>query len=70
MPALQSFLILIISSKSLIIFFSVRKHIEGFKVALEEVVVPMFVNASLGVTEEQQSKLTKVCDQYEVRSVR
>uniref|UniRef100_A0A146KXF5 Calcium homeostasis endoplasmic reticulum protein n=3 Tax=Lygus hesperus TaxID=30085 RepID=A0A146KXF5_LYGHE len=43
-----------------ILHHCVRKHIEGFKIALEEVVVPMFVNASLGVTEDQQTKLNKL----------
>ncbi|BET02491.1 DUF618 [Nesidiocoris tenuis] len=43
-----------------ILHHCVRKHIEGFKTALEEVVVPMFVFTSLDVTEDQQVKLSKL----------
>jgi hypothetical protein len=40
--------------------FSARKNAEDLKKALEEVVVPMFCNTSIGITEEQQTKLNKV----------
>jgi len=40
--------------------YSARKNAEDLKKALEEVVVPMFCNTSIGITEEQQTKLNKV----------
>ena len=40
--------------------FSARKNAEELKKALETVVVPMFCNASMDVTEEQMAKLNKV----------
>lgn len=40
--------------------FSARKNAEDLKKALEIVVVPMFCNASMDVTEEQMAKLNKV----------
>lgn len=39
---------------------SARKNAEDLKKALEAVVVPMFCNTSIGITEEQQTKLNKV----------
>jgi hypothetical protein len=40
--------------------YSARKNAEDLKKALEEVVVPMFCNTSIGITDDQQTKLNKV----------
>jgi calcium homeostasis ER protein len=40
--------------------YSARKNAEDLKKALEEVVVPMFCSTSIGITEDQQTKLNKV----------
>jgi len=47
------------------LWFSVRKSADELKKALESVVVPMFCNTYLGVTEEQQAKLNKVIDRVQ-----
>lgn len=39
---------------------SVRKNAEELKNALESVVVPMFCCASIGLPDDQRSKLNKV----------
>jgi calcium homeostasis ER protein len=39
---------------------SARKNAEDLKKALEAVVVPMFCSTSIGITEDQQTKLNKV----------
>ncbi|XP_066906139.1 calcium homeostasis endoplasmic reticulum protein isoform X1 [Halyomorpha halys] len=51
-----------------ILHHCVRKHTEEFKIALEQVVVPMFCNASLGVNEEQQAKLNKLLTIWETKN--
>ncbi|XP_063226601.1 LOW QUALITY PROTEIN: calcium homeostasis endoplasmic reticulum protein [Bacillus rossius redtenbacheri] len=45
-----------------------RKNAEDLKKALENVVVPMFCNASIGITEEQQSKLNKLLTLWESKN--
>ncbi|XP_014260797.1 calcium homeostasis endoplasmic reticulum protein isoform X2 [Cimex lectularius] len=51
-----------------ILHHCVRKHIEDFKLALEQVVIPMFCNASLSVTDEQQMKLSKLLTIWESKN--
>ncbi|XP_073977010.1 SR-related CTD associated factor 6 [Rhodnius prolixus] len=51
-----------------ILHHCVRKHTEEFKLAIEQVVVPMFSNASLGVTEDQQAKLNKLLTIWETKN--
>ncbi|GFG34350.1 hypothetical protein Cfor_08964 [Coptotermes formosanus] len=45
-----------------------RKNAEDLKKALEEVVVPMFCNTSIGITEEQQTKLNKLLNLWESKN--
>nr|CAD7262641.1 unnamed protein product [Timema shepardi] len=45
-----------------------RKNAEDLKKALENVVVPMFCNSSIGITEEQQLKLNKLLNLWESKN--
>ncbi|XP_021925651.1 calcium homeostasis endoplasmic reticulum protein isoform X2 [Zootermopsis nevadensis] len=45
-----------------------RKNAEDLKKALEEVVVPMFCNTSIGITEDQQTKLNKLLNLWESKN--
>lgn len=45
-----------------------RKNAEDLKKALETVVVPMFCNASMDVTEEQMAKLNKLLNLWETKN--
>ncbi|KAL1116523.1 hypothetical protein AAG570_004995 [Ranatra chinensis] len=51
-----------------ILHHCVRKHTEEFKLALEKVVVPMFCNTSLNVNDEQQGKLNKLLNIWELKN--
>lgn len=46
----------------------VRKSAEDLKKSLEEVVVPMFCNTSIGIMEDQQSKLSKLLNLWEAKN--
>ncbi|XP_069703277.1 calcium homeostasis endoplasmic reticulum protein isoform X1 [Periplaneta americana] len=45
-----------------------RKNAEDLKKALEAVVVPMFCNSSIGITEDQQTKLNKLLNLWESKN--
>lgn len=45
-----------------------RKNADDLKKALEEVVVPMFCNICIGINDEQQAKLNKLLNLWEVKN--
>lgn len=47
---------------------SARKHADDLKKSLENVVVPMFCNTSVGATEEQRNKLDKLLKLWESKA--